>query len=138
MRRALIALAAVAAVTGCTLAAPTQPNNGVVCQAFDTQRSHVEVVASGTVRRVLGLRGGPNGEHEGFLMELAGEACGLSVKVETNVTFTGEIPLRPGEPVVVKGEYEFNRLGGVIHWTHRDPRGRHEGGFIRAGGRVYQ
>ncbi len=27
--------------------------------------------------------------------------------------------------------------GDVVHWTHRDPRGQHEAGWIRHHGRTY-
>jgi len=59
------------------------------------------------------------------------------VRVEANTDFTGAIPLATGQHVLVKGEYEYYPLGGVIHWTHRDPRGRHEGGYISTGGKIY-
>ena len=59
------------------------------------------------------------------------------MRVEANTDFTGPIPLAPGQHVAVKGEYEYYPRGGVIHWTHRDPRGRHEGGYIEAGGKTY-
>ena len=74
--------------------------------------------------------------HEGFLFRLA-SGCSVILRVEANTDFTGPIPLAHGDHVLVKGEYEYYPLGGVIHWTHRDPRGRHEGGYVEAGGRMY-
>jgi hypothetical protein len=71
------------------------------------------------------------------LLALA-SGCTLVVRVEANTDFTGTFPLARGERVAVKGEYEFYPLGGVIHWTHRDPRGRHEGGYIEAAGQRYE
>ncbi|PZO45947.1 MAG: hypothetical protein DCF15_21035 [Phormidesmis priestleyi] len=32
--------------------------------------------------------------------------------------------------VSVKGEYEWSDRGGLIHWTHHDPRNVHEAGWI--------
>jgi len=69
-------------------------------------------------------------------MRLA-SGCTLVVRIEANTDFTGAIPLRSGDRVLVKGEYEYYPLGGVIHWTHRDPRGRHEGGYVEAHGTLY-
>jgi len=130
-----------AAATICAFAlgacAATQaPNDPAACSAFADGRSHVEVVVDGTVTRLLGVEPGRVSPHEGFLLRLA-SGCNLIVRVEANTDFTGPIPLASGEHVAVKGEYEYYPLGGVIHWTHRDPRGRHEGGYIEAGGRMY-
>ena len=112
------------------------PDDRALCAAYSSTRSHVEVVADGTVTRVFGVAPGRVSPHEGFLFRL-GSGCTLVVRVEANTDFTGAIPLALGQHVLVKGEYEYYSLGGVIHWTHRDPRGRHEGGYIEAGGRMY-
>jgi uncharacterized protein DUF3465 len=122
-------------LAGC--AAPAQSaDNGAVCSAFQNARSHVEVVAGGTVTRVLGTQPGVASPHEGFLMRL-NSSCDVTIRVEANVDFTGQFALKDGDAVVVKGEYEYYARGGVIHWTHRDPRGRHDGGFIQTGGKIY-
>ena len=34
--------------------------------------------------------------------------------------------------------WEWNERGGVIHWTHHDPQGRHPEGWIRYRGDVYE
>ena len=118
-------------------AAQQSPDDAAVCAAYSAGRSHVEVVADGTVTRVLGVAPGRVSPHEGFLLDL-GSGCRLTVRVEANTDFTGSFPLAVGQHATVKGEYEYYRLGGVIHWTHRDPRGRHEGGFIQTGGGIYE
>jgi len=46
--------------------------------------------------------------------------------------------LAPGDRVRFKGEYIWNEKGGVIHWTHHDPQGRHVAGWIVHNGKTYQ
>ena len=45
--------------------------------------------------------------------------------------------IRVGDTVSFYGEYEWNERGGVIHWTHHDPRGNQDGGRIEHQGRRY-
>jgi hypothetical protein len=42
-----------------------------------------------------------------------------------------------GDRVQVRGVYEWNHLGGLVHWTHRDPLGVEEGGWVRHRRRDY-
>lgn len=133
--RSFSAALVLALLSGC--GGETTPDDAALCSAFRDARSHVEVVADGRVTAVLGVAQGRVSPHEGFLMHV-GSGCDVVVRVEANTDFTGEFSLARGEPVVVKGEYEYYPRGGVIHWTHRDPRGRHEGGYIEIGGRRYQ
>jgi hypothetical protein len=113
--------------------------NGAVYDAWRAGRSNVEVTAEGSIASILGNSGGPSGTHEGFLLHLRGASGhGLTVRVEDNVDLTGQVPLSEGEDVEVRGEYVYDANGGVIHYTHRDPSGRHAAGFIRAGDTLYQ
>jgi hypothetical protein len=137
MRSALRAIALLLAAGASACSTTQTPDDAALCAAYGAGRSRVEVVADGTVTRVLGIAPGRESPHEGFLMRL-GSGCSVVVRVEANTDFTGPIPLSVGERVAVKGEYEYYPIGGVIHWTHRDPRGRHEGGYIEVAGRQYE
>jgi hypothetical protein len=48
----------------------------------------------------------------------------------------GEIA--PGDEVSFRGQFEWNDRGGVVHWTHHDPRGVRPGGWLRHDRRIYR
>ena len=73
--------------------------------------------------------------HQRFLVRVAGS---VTVLVAHNLDLAPRVPLAVGDSVELQGEYEWNDRGGVLHWTHRDPDGRHDAGWIRHGGRLYQ
>ncbi len=124
------------ACSACGGGTAEQPNNAQVCALYASGASGAEVIGRGTVLGTLGTHSGPSGEHEGFLLKLDG-GCDLLLRVETNVDITGPVPLQMGEVVTVKGQFEDDG-GGVVHWTHHDPRGRHVSGYVEAGGKFYQ
>jgi hypothetical protein len=122
----------------CSHASSSNEPNAAVYDAWREQRSYVEVTAQGSAAQLLGIRTGPSGAHEGFLLHLRGaEGRGLTVKVEDNIDITGPVPLQSGDDVEVRGEYIYNSRGGIIHYTHHDPRGAHPPGYIRVRGRTY-
>lgn len=103
--------------------------------AFTRRLSRVQVRGEGTVVKVL--RDDGNGSrHQRFIVRLD---SGRTVLVAHNIDLAPRIDgLRAGDTVTFSGEYEWNPKGGVIHWTHRDPRGRHPEGWIRHDGQLYQ
>lgn len=48
------------------------------------------------------------------------------------------VPIQVGDEVIIRGEYEWNERGGVVHWTHHDPQNRHPGGWIEHGGKKFK
>ena len=125
------------AIAACSGAVTEKPDNAHVCTLYASGASGAEVIAQGTVIGELGTSNGPSGEHEGFLLKL-NRQCDLMVRIETNVDITGPVPLHTGEMVTVKGQFEDDPTGGVIHWTHHDPSGRHVAGYVFASGKYYE
>lgn len=69
--------------------------------------------------------------HQRFLIELD---SGRTLLVAHNIDLARRAPLAEGDRVRVRGQYEWNDRGGVLHWTHHDPAGRHPGGWVEVDG----
>ena len=98
--------------------------------AYRAHASHVTVEGSGTVTKLL--RDDTKGSrHQRFLLNVDG----LSVLVAHNIDIARRVePLRKGNTIEFRGEYIWNVKGGILHWTHRDPDGRHSPGYLRRSG----
>lgn len=132
-----LGMLALAALAGC--GAPNNPHGLIDAIALcQNGAQHTEIMLDGTVQRVLGVRRGRSGRHEGFYLEPIVPQSGRmpAVKVENNIDITGPVPLQRGDRVQLKGQYECN--DGVVHWTHHDPSGRHDSGYLRVNGQIYQ
>ena len=99
------------------------------------RRSDTQVQGSGTVTRVLS-DDNDGSRHQRFILRLA---TGESLLVAHNIDLAPRVAgLKVGDTVSFNGEYEWNDRGGVIHWTHHDPRGSHVGGWVEHNGRRYE
>ena len=103
-------------------------------RAFEARRSGVWLRAGGEVIRIL-----PDdleeSRHQRFIIRLSN---GQTLLVSHNIDLAPRVPLRRGEPVEVRGRYEWNSKGGLIHWTHLDPARKLPGGWIRHRGRTFR
>lgn len=104
-------------------------------QAFQRQESDLQVMLAGEVIKNL-PDDNQGSRHQKFLFRLN---SGQTLLVAHNIDLAPRINnLSEGDTVTLYGEYEWNDRGGVIHWTHHDPRGDHVGGWIEHNGRRYQ
>lgn len=96
--------------------------------AFKNKESNVIVEnVAGTVEALLpdDIEGD---RHQRFIIRIARNQTLLIVH---NIDMAPRIDdLIKGDRVSVKGEYEWNERGGLIHWTHKDPCSSHEDGWI--------
>jgi len=95
----------------------------------------VQVKGGGRVVKVL-TDDNAGSRHQRFLLELS---TGDTVLVAHNLDVGRRVvPLREGDGVDLSGEYQWNEKGGFVHWTHHDPAGWHEEGWIRRDGVKYE
>lgn len=104
-------------------------------KAFKNNQSDIQVGGSGKVIRIL-PDDTQGGRHQKFIIELN---SGQTLLIVHNIDIAPRIStLNVGDHISFYGEYKWNSKGGVVHWTHHDPSGRHEGGWLNHGGRIYQ
>jgi len=118
-----------------TAAATPVVDDPSIARAIADHAHEVTVDAAGVVSRVL--PDDREGErHQRFIVRLP---SGSTVLIAHNIDIAPRIEgLRTGAPIVFEGEYVWNAQGGVVHWTHHDPSGRHKSGFVKYDGRLYQ
>lgn len=107
----------------------------VIRNAYETQLSDVQVQSFGFVKAVL-RDDNEGSRHQKFILSLGD---GLTVLVAHNIDLSPRIEnLKKGDMVEFFGEYEYSPQGGVIHWTHHDPQKRHQDGWLKHNGQIYQ
>lgn len=133
-RRACITAMAVL-LTALLACAPPAAQEHAVDQLFAGERSGVMVTLDADVEKVLSddNRGD---RHQRFIVRMP---SGLTLLVAHNIDLAPRVDgIARGDPVRIHGQYEWNPKGGVIHWTHHDPDGRHPGGWIEHHGDRYE
>mgnify|MGYP003384307174 CR=1 FL=1 len=102
--------------------------------AFNNHQSGLQVHGESVVSRLLpdDTRGS---RHQKFILRLS---HGQTILVAHNIDLAPRIRgLQVGDHVEFYGVYEWNEKGGVVHWTHHDPDGRHVGGWLSHRGNTY-
>jgi Protein of unknown function (DUF3465) len=139
MKRAVVAAVAFALLASIAYlerhaSSPAAPHGGgatgdaVLGSAFRNRVSRIEVEGQGTVEHIL-PDDNDGSRHQRFILRLN---SGQEILIAHNIDVAPRLrSLRVGDVVRFKGEYDWNDKGGVIHWTHRDPAGRHQAGWLK-------
>ena len=97
--------------------------------------SDAQVQDSGKVVKIL-ADDNRGSRHQKFLVKIA---SGQKLLFAHNIDLAPRIDdIQVGDFISFRGEYVYNPKGGVVHWTHLDPQGRHFGGWIKHNGNTYQ
>jgi uncharacterized protein YceK len=137
MRKLIVLLIiGVSLLSGCSLVKTESSSaDQEIADAFANQQSGLAVSDSGVVDRILS-DDTQGGRHQRFILRLA---SGQTLLITHNIDIAPRISrLSVGDSIDFSGQYEWNDKGGVIHWTHHDPSGQHQIGWIKHGGITYQ
>lgn len=111
------------------------PTSGVIEQAFRNHSSGLPVTETGMVSKIL-ADDNDGSRHQRFIVRLA---SGHTILIAHNIDIAPRVAgLREGDQIAFSGSYEWNEKGGVVHWTHHDPSGRHAAGYVFHNGLNYQ
>jgi hypothetical protein len=116
-------------------ASGTQADDAAIAADFVNHRSNVEVTADGVVVGIFPDRKSGAGTHEQFIIRLTSQ--NLTLEIEHNISIGRRVPVSQGDELIVHGEYIWNSQGGLIHFTHHDPQGAHENGYVIDHGQKY-
>jgi hypothetical protein len=108
--------------------------SGVVEAAYAARRSGVWVEINGRIKRML-PDDNEGSRHQRFILELD---SGHTVLVAHNIDLAKRVPVYTDDRIDLRGRFEWNDRGGVIHWTHHDPDGSGPEGWIRAHDKLYR
>ena len=107
----------------------------IIAEAFENQKSGIQVKGEGTAIKVL-ADDTEGSKHQRFILKLA---SGQTLLIAHNIDIAPRVNgLEVGDSIAFYGVYELNKKGGTIHWTHRDPHGRHTDGWLKKGSKKYQ
>jgi hypothetical protein len=139
MLKRLLPLLVAILLAGCSSVGTSPPSasagDQIVANAYHSHQSGVQATGSGIVERVL-PDDTSGGRHQRFILRLA---SGQTLMVAHNIDIAPRIQaLGVGDTVEYDGQYEWNEQGGVIHWTHHDPSGKHRTGWLKHNGQLYQ
>lgn len=132
----VLALVAVA-IAGYERFDPRMPSRDMpVSEArLDAAADDTQVRGSGIVTRIL-PDDAQGSRHQRFILRLpSGQTLLVAHNIDLAPRVTG---LEVGDTVEYYGEYQSNPKGGVVHWTHRDPAGRHAAGWLKHDGETFQ
>lgn len=114
---------------------PTYADKASIEHAYINQQSNVQLKAYGKVEKIL-QDDNEGSRHQRIIVRINAKQ---TVLIAHNIDLAKRIPnLKQGDLIEFYGEYEWNKKGGVVHWTHHDPSGRHLAGWLKHNGIIYQ
>jgi hypothetical protein len=123
------------AATAESVAASADVGDAILARAFAERTSDLEVEGQGTVVQLL-ADDTSGARHQRFIVQLAN---GQTLLIVHDIDIAPRVgSLLVGHTVSFKGEYVWNAQGGLVHWTHHDPTGSHEAGWIKYDGQTYE
>jgi hypothetical protein len=104
-------------------------------EAFARHQGGIQVMQEGVIISLL-ADDTVGDRHQRMIVRLDNDQT-LLIAHNIDIAARIENPAK-GKKLRFYGEYEWNSKGGVVHWTHKDPKGRHVDGWLEYEGKRYQ
>ena len=101
---------------------------------FNKRDTGTWIEIKGVVTRLLS-NDNDGSRHQRFVLDIGN---GVTLLIAHNIDLAERVPVGMGDRVQVRGMYEWNDLGGLVHWTHHDPQGIEDGGYVRYRSKDYR
>ena len=119
---------------GSATTSTAKTDNTLLRRAIANGTSDVQVIGSGKVIKVL-PDDTEGSKHQRFLVKIENQDV---ILIAHNIDLAPRVAnLKYGDSIRFNGEYEWNDKGGVVHWTHKDPRSKHVHGWLEHQGNKY-
>ena len=103
--------------------------------SFGVNDSQQQIQGKGIVIKLL-PDDNDGSRHQKFIIKLG---SGQKLLVAHNIDLAPRVSgIQVGDSIGFHGQYEWNSKGGVVHWTHHDPQGRHAAGWLEHENQIYQ
>ncbi len=110
-------------------------DDGGLSALYRDKRSDVWVELTATVEKRL-PDDAEGDRHQKFIIRVGPE---LRVLVAHNIDAAKRVPVKEGDTVRIRGEYEYTDKGGTLHFTHKPKfQRRQPGGWIEHAGVRYE
>jgi hypothetical protein len=107
----------------------------ILDKAYAEKRSDVQVQGIAKVAKILS-DDNKGSRHQRFIIKTTSN---LTILVAHNIDLASRVEnIKEGDEIEFYGEYEWNNKGGVLHWTHHDPRKKHVDGWLKHEGIIYK
>jgi hypothetical protein len=106
----------------------------LIVSAWQQEKSNFHVQFEARV--ILKLPDEDNyGNAQKFLVVLEN---GHRLLISHDLEISTRVPIVVNSLIRVKGEYDWNETGGMVHWTHRDINNERDGGWIELNNHRYR
>lgn len=109
--------------------------NPELLRVYQQRLSNVWLGGSGEVIKLLS-DDNKGSRHQRFLVQVNSSQ---TILIAHNIDLAKPVShVKIGDEIEFHGEYEWNKKGGILHWTHHDPSGKKAGGWIKHKNQLYQ
>jgi hypothetical protein len=131
--QSLVVIASLFFLVGCE--EPLSESDEILQNAYDNKTSGLQVEGSGEVTKLL-ADDTEGDKHQRFIVTLD---SGQTLLIAHNIDIAPRIDvIATGNRIEFYGVYEWNDEGGVVHWPHHAPAGKHVDGWLKYKGETYE